>query len=1152
MTIRLTISLHHLTGEFLITGSSQIPARTDIFSMAEPLTILSIAAATAQFIDFGLKTLALCKQIRDSTTDQVQLHTELQADIKRLGDIRKGVTLDNCPRELKDTTRDCSSVAKELEDLLLEIQGIAKTKRLGALRAALRALKDQRKIEKLQTKLEKCQHKFHAAISVDTREKVLQQLKEQGTLNQNIEQILLPEVRRMHQESSKAHATTHSKLTFLESGQQTSKDAILESQKSIRNDFLKAYGDTFSKLTVLEDSQRASSDAAKHGQGKIRQEMHGRFNDAEASGLHESFMESLKYPDMFARYQSIRAPSPTTYEWIFAQDDPKGRGARGSFRRWLESEGLVFWINGKAGSGKSSLMSFIEDDHRTQQALKTWTGNRPLHTISAFFWRAGSALQKSFVGMLQSLLHQLCQKKPAVVESITTNDPSTRYHNAWNETKLLRALGWALACYQDECIFCMIDGLDEHEGQYTKLLDALFRLQHVSGMKLCVSSRPEPAIYNRLNAHPSLRLQDLNYGDIKTFVENEFAGRGVSFGSELVHKVAGRAEGIFLWAVLACRSLVSGHDAKDDEATLQLRLEAIPAGLRELFRRMFSDLDANYRSHLSVYFCLLKWASNAHKSISVALVTVIMHQSPFGSLKDFRGACRIWQDRIVAQCNGLIEVDMYQRDEHDLEWALRDLQTGNVRRQPLEEDRSPATHDFTTSYLRWIHRSAYDCVLGDSKDGPIPCFDDVDVDGRALTDKALAAHLWIVQYAPMYFDFDKAYADAFVELAERLHYLQALASMAPSDMHESVRFKSTYPMLDDLYNTICASFFEDVESNNMILPLKAPIHKQGSQQSHDPFRSVSPLNTFWSSIAYGCDDYVDSRFERIKGNAYTFSVCADLLIEPARIQSRVKAMSVLQQRPKGSKHFAMVATNYHRTELVAWLGNDGEHGDAAVWGIFQAFSCRTVEPPDERLDLVDWTVIEAWELYTGKVMICDQRNSSEASPLQLTLPMSRLVRTCSVIRMFIIDFAEVFHFDQSDVPTLLATHESSRILSCFDLSARSTRILLAHSHSKQEVLRFSGTFTEYTQCLRAITMEVWKDTAQLDAGARLRLVGVLIEWFVKFWKISDPSGSGASCENDSDDEERLHSDESAFGDSGNERIDDETELEETTNHTRVD
>lgn len=1129
--------------------------------MAEPLTILSIAAATAQFIDFGLKTLALCKQIRDSTTDQVQLHTELQADIKRLGDIRKGVTLDNCPRELKDTTRDCSSVAKELEDLLLEIQGIAKTKRLGALRAALRALKDQRKIEKLQIKLEKCQHRFHAAIGVDTREQVLQLLKGQGKLDQSIEQVLLPEVRRMQQESSKAHATTHSKLVLLQSGQQASKDAILESQGKICNEFSKANADTISKLTVLEGSQRASSDAAKDDQGKIRQEMHGRFNDAEASGFHESFMESLKYPDMFARYQSIRAPAPTTYEWILAACDPndlthedysaKNREARGSFRRWLEGKGHIFWINGKAGSGKSSLMSFIEDDRRTQQALKTWAGDRPLHTISAFFWRAGSALQKSFVGMLQSLLYQLCQKKPAVVESITTNDPSTRYHNAWNETKLLRALGWALACYQDECIFCMIDGLDEHEGQYTKLLDALFRLQHISGMKLCVSSRPEPAICNRLNAHPSLRLQDLNYGDIKTFVENEFAGRGVSFGSELVHSVAWRAEGIFLWAVLACRSLVSGHDARDDEAMLQLRLKAIPADLRELFRHMFSDLDANYRSHLSVYFRLLKWASIADRRISVALVTVIMHQSPFESLKEFRGACRIWQDRIVAQCNGLVEIHTYQDDGKEFEWALRDLETGNVRRQPLKENRPPATHDFTTFWLEWIHRSAYDCILGDSTDGPIPWLVDVDVDECTLTDKFLAAQFWIMQYTPMRFCLDEIYGDAFVALAYRLESLQALASMASSNMHDSVKFKSAYPMLDDLYNTICASFFEEMEPNNMIPALKAFLHKRDFLPSRDPFSSVSPLNTFWGAMPYHWDDYIDSRFERIKGNAYTFSVCADLLKwRKPHISSttsshpgRMKAMSVLQQRPKGSKHFAMTFAGNRYAELVTWLGDDGEHGDATVWRILEASLYLEMETRDEKLYLADGTVVDAWELYIGKVMICDQPDSSEASPLQLTLPMSRYVRTWSddsapsTIRMFIIDFAWVPQLSCPPyVPILLAHQEDCRILSCFDLSVQSTKILLAYSNSKQEVLRFSGTSTQYTQCLQTITKEIGEDTAQLDAGAQSRPVEVLKEWFVKFWKISEPSGSGASCKDVPDDKETLYSDE-AFGDGGNESMD---------------
>lgn len=646
----------------------------------DPITILSIAAATAQFIDFGLKTVVLCKQIRDSATGSAEYHSELQLSIKRLNAIKKGVDVKQCPagtsRALKQTVQDCSSVAGELETLLLDIHAIAKKKPLGALRAALCSLKDQKKIEKLQNKLEKCQDRFHASVSMDTREKVLELLAKQGKASDTIDHFLVPKLQSMHLDSSKANKETHSKLATLKSQQQASSSKIIQ---------------------IQEDA---------------RQEMHVRFDEAEHhaqnSDLHESFLKNLEYPEMFARKRSIHGPSSKTFDWIFTGElregyDFQGRkGHRGKFSRWLQDDQNVFWINGKAGSGKSSLMSYIENDRRTTELLKVWAGDRPLHIFSFFFWRAGSDLQKSIVGMLQCLLHQLAQKKPAVIDPIIQNDPATRYAGAWNEARLLRALPTALSFYQGECVVCLIDGLDEFEGQYRDLLRTLFTMQCTSGMKLCVSSRPEAALETRLSQFESIRLQDLNYNDIRTFVQNEFSSCGNAFDEKLVDEVTSRAEGIFLWAVLVCRSFMNGHEAKDDAKTLQQRLRSIPSGLQDIVRYMFSNLDEVHHANISVYFHLLKWESElrlASNWVNVALITVMLHKQPFRSWQDFTNVCHGWQNRIVAQCKGLIEIPVCNYDTRP-KWALRDISTGSVRHKFLDEDDTSTVQDFTRSCLQ--------------------------------------------------------------------------------------------------------------------------------------------------------------------------------------------------------------------------------------------------------------------------------------------------------------------------------------------------------------------------------------------------------------------------------------------------------------------
>jgi ATPase subunit of ABC transporter with duplicated ATPase domains len=46
------------------------------------------------------------------------------------------------------------------------------------------------------------------------------------------------------------------------------------------------------------------------------------------------------------------------------------------FVHWLASSDDIFWITGKAGCGKSTLMKLIDDDPRTKEGLNQWIDNR--------------------------------------------------------------------------------------------------------------------------------------------------------------------------------------------------------------------------------------------------------------------------------------------------------------------------------------------------------------------------------------------------------------------------------------------------------------------------------------------------------------------------------------------------------------------------------------------------------------------------------------------------------------------------------------------------------------------------------------------------------------------------------------------------------
>jgi len=252
-------------------------------------------------------------------------------------------------------------------------------------------------------------------------------------------------------------------------------------------------------------------------------------------------------------------------------------------------------------------------------------------------------------------------------------------HIVWTETTLLRAIVQALSVYRKDCLFFLIDGLDEFEGQYLRLLDTLFNIRTGTNIKFCFSSRPETALLRRLASFPSIRLQDVNRRDIDAFVKQSlepYQDQGAT-DNHIVFDVGSRSEGIFLWAVLVCKSLVSGYEAGDDKETIQRRLDATPAGLEPLFSHMFQNIDAVHRKSLSVYFSLLKWDVT-----SVAFVTVLLRDKPFETLQQYADECHSMKHRILAQSKGLIELDEYdwQFDKSDdARWALVHVSTGQKR-----------------------------------------------------------------------------------------------------------------------------------------------------------------------------------------------------------------------------------------------------------------------------------------------------------------------------------------------------------------------------------------------------------------------------------------------------------------------------------------
>jgi len=113
---------------------------------------------------------------------------------------------------------------------------------------------------------------------------------------------------------------------------------------------------------------------------------------------------------MNERVGEVEDAHPHTFDWVFTSRET-------GFLDWLHGSDGLFWITGKPGSGKSTLMKYLVEDSRTKEGLSQH--GLSILAMPAFFFHArGFETEKSFDGLLRSILFQLLSKIPALVESV--------------------------------------------------------------------------------------------------------------------------------------------------------------------------------------------------------------------------------------------------------------------------------------------------------------------------------------------------------------------------------------------------------------------------------------------------------------------------------------------------------------------------------------------------------------------------------------------------------------------------------------------------------------------------------------------------------------------------------------------------------------
>jgi len=321
---------------------------------------------------------------------------------------------------------------------------------------------------------------------------------------------------------------------------------------------------------------------------------------------------------MTYRKRTIDNAYGETCSWIFDEPaDGQGPVTRSQFSSWLQSDETFFWISGKAGCGKSTLMKYIFQHDTTKHELRRWADGRDLVLAGHFFFDRGNDNQKSREGMLRNILYQILDHRrellPMVFGQYFT-DPSTIPSDIHSWIRLRDLFLSTLDNLQDSKVCLFLDGLDEYRimdrmDQYTeKQKDLMYdgtnedeawgqsmwmteghreiarfisQLINRGNVKICFASRELNQFEHEFRNFPRLQVHRHTADSIAQYCEDRLAKElpDLAGRSGFVSLITKKSYGVFLWVEIVVDMLIDGKINGDTQKELLNSLNSLPVRL---------------------------------------------------------------------------------------------------------------------------------------------------------------------------------------------------------------------------------------------------------------------------------------------------------------------------------------------------------------------------------------------------------------------------------------------------------------------------------------------------------------------------------------------------------------------------------------------
>jgi hypothetical protein len=389
-----------------------------------------------------------------------------------------------------------------------------------------------------------------------------------------------------------------------------------------------------------------------HGDARAQLGNSYSYGPTEDQQILQSILQSLYYPEMGQRGSDVPDAGTNTFKWLFkdgkrqplhdsdesdeyeqenvdderrseeeethdqeasegelsdlestySEDQSERDDIAAKLRSWLKDDGgSVFWVTGKPGSGKSTFMKFLRDHEETSALLQDWAQDDLLIVADHFFWLPGTQLQRSFEGLARSLLHAILSSLAGDLTYAKTICAKRRWslntsHRPWSQSEFKRMFR-TLGGLRGIRVCLLVDGLDEccPQQKHDDLMDDLLDIVRLPNIKACLSSRPWSEFATRLGRGPSLRLDQITYFDMITYVTNRIyqVTREQPLMAKEIRKlvglVVGRADGVFLWVELVVRAVNVELKKGRGMSRVSSIVHELPSGLDDYFATLIYE-----------------------------------------------------------------------------------------------------------------------------------------------------------------------------------------------------------------------------------------------------------------------------------------------------------------------------------------------------------------------------------------------------------------------------------------------------------------------------------------------------------------------------------------------------------------------------------